>query len=153
MNSEPGTYTLILRSHRKASAQIGRLRQIDLEPGYYLYVGSAFGPGGVHARVARHCRRDTSHHWHIDHLREFLTPVGVWYSHDTKRLEHRWAQLLGGMRGMSSIQGFGCSDCTCYSHLFLTSIAPDFAHFSRIAGAKIEAWLPRERNSRSIEQR
>ena len=143
MKSEPGTYALILQSRSNAKAQIGSWRQIDLESGYYIYVGSAFGPGGVQARVSRHCRKTKPKHWHIDYLREFASPFGAWYSHETKRLEHRWAQLLRDMSGMSPIQGFGCSDCKCYSHLFHTSTAPDFALFSNIAGGKVESWLYR----------
>ncbi|MFQ5579314.1 MAG: DUF123 domain-containing protein [Nitrospiria bacterium] len=54
MKSEPGTYALILQSRSEARGQVGRLGQINLKPGYYIYVGSAFGPGGVQARVSRH---------------------------------------------------------------------------------------------------
>ena len=140
MTSEPGTYALILRSRLKTKAQIGRWRQIDVELGYYIYVGSAFGPGGVQARVSRHCRSRKPHHWHIDYLREFLSPVGAWYSHEMNRLEHRWAQVLCEMASMSSIRGFGCSDCKCYSHLFQTSSTPDLALFSNIAGGNVESW-------------
>ena len=143
MKSEPGTYALILRSRSNAKVQIGRWRQIDLAPGYYIYVSSAFGSGGVQARVLRHCRKAKPHHWHIDYLREFLNPVGAWYSHDTACLEHLWAQVFCDMRGVSSIQGFGCSDCKCYSHLFQASTAPDFALFSNMAGGKVEVWVYR----------
>lgn len=141
MRSEPGTYALILRSRSHAKAQIGRWRQIDLEPGYYIYVGSAFGPGGVQARVSRHCRGTKPNRWHIDYLREFLNPFGAWYTHETSRLEHQWAQVLCDMSGVSSIRGFGCSDCKCYAHLFQTSTAPDIDQFSNIAGRKVELWV------------
>lgn len=102
---------------------------------------AAFGPGGVRARVLRHFRRTNSRHWHIDYLREILNPVGAWYSHDANRLEHRWAQVLSNMSGLSPIKGFGCSDYTCYSHLFKTPTAPDFNQFLTIAGGKTEAIL------------
>jgi len=49
--------------------------KLDLLPGYYIYIGSAFGPGGVRARMLRHLRADKPKHWHIDYLREFC------YSH------------------------------------------------------------------------
>ena len=77
MKSKPGTYVLILQSLRTGKAQIGRWREIALYPGFYLYVGSAFGPGGVRARVSRHYRKTKQHHWHIDYLREFLIPIGA----------------------------------------------------------------------------
>jgi len=47
MKSMPGTYALILRSEKRSRIQAGRWREIDVEPGYYIYVGSAFGPGGT----------------------------------------------------------------------------------------------------------
>ncbi|NIP37734.1 MAG: GIY-YIG nuclease family protein, partial [Candidatus Dadabacteria bacterium] len=71
MNSESGTYTLIYRNRSKTRVQVGRLGKIYIQPGYYIYVGSAFGPGGVRARVSRHFRKTKRSHWHIDYLREF----------------------------------------------------------------------------------
>lgn len=147
MKPEPGTYALILRNHKKRQIQIGRWRQIDMAPGFYLYIGSAFGPGGVRARVRRHFRRTKARHWHIDYLREYLDPVGACYSHDPTRLEHRWAQILCGMSNMSPVQGFGCSDCTCVSHLFRTDTMPDIDHFSDRVGSQ-PAFCPYEQAGR-----
>lgn len=129
MKSEPGTYALVLQIHSTGNVQIGRLGQIKLVPEYYIYVGSAFGPGGVRARVSRHWRTDKPKHWHIDHLREFVTPLSAWVSYKPERLEHQWAQLFYKMSGMEAIQGFGCSDCKCYSHLFHTVAAPKVTEF------------------------
>ena len=58
MKSDPGTYALILQCDSKVSAQIGHWGQIEILPGYYLYAGSAFGPGGMRARASRHLRTD-----------------------------------------------------------------------------------------------
>src|SRR5574342_753841 len=127
MKSEPGTYALLLQSHGIAKVQIGRWREIDIAPGYYIYVGSAFGPGGVKARVSRHLQTDKPKHWHIDYLRRFTNPLAVWVSYETERLEHRWAQAFFAMCGMTPIQGFGCSDCRCYAHLFHTDAVPEDA--------------------------
>ena len=113
-----GTYALILRNYSKATIQIGRWGRICVKPGYYSYIGSAFGPGGLRARVSRHLRQEKRKHWHIDYLREFMEPVGVWYTHDRQRLEHIWAQSLSEVDGLISTHGFGCSDCNCDSHLF-----------------------------------
>jgi Uri superfamily endonuclease len=139
MKPEPGTYALILKNRSKAKVQVGRYRQIDLIPGYYIYVGSALGPGGLQARVSRHFRKSKRKHWHIDYLHEFMRPFGIWYSHESRRLEHQWAEVLFNMVGMSPIQGFGCSDCRCYSHLFWTLNAPDFPSFSNIVGGQVES--------------
>jgi Uri superfamily endonuclease len=143
MGPEPGTYALILQSQTTGTVQIGRWRQIDIAPGFYLYIGSAFGPGGVRARVQRHFRRTKARHWHIDYLRGHLDPVGAWYSHDPNRLEHRWAQILCGMSDMSPVRGFGCSDCTCDSHLFRTGTIPAIDCFSDRVGSRL-AFCPYE---------
>ena len=92
MNSKPGTYALVLRSDASTCMRIGRWGRLNVRPGYYIYVGSALGPGGVLARVSRHCREPKSKHWHIDYLREFTILASVWYSHSPIRLEHRWAE-------------------------------------------------------------
>jgi len=139
MESHSGTYALILRNRSKATTQVGRWGRIDLETGYYIYVGSAFGPGGVQARVSRHFRKEKRKHWHIDHLREFMSPVGVWYTYDRKRLEHVWARLLSDESGITSIQRFGCSDCNCQSHLFYASTKSALALVSRIVGGEVKS--------------
>ncbi|NIV75661.1 MAG: DUF123 domain-containing protein [Gammaproteobacteria bacterium] len=140
MRAEPGTYALILRNSSATRLHIGALGRIDPEPGYYIYVGSAFGPGGVRARVARHLRRTKACHWHIDYLSGLCSPIAVWYSHGGERLEHEWAQALCDMSAMSAVKGFGCTDCRCHSHLFQTPTTPDVARFSAAATGRIEVW-------------
>ncbi len=141
MNAEPGTYILLLQNEARVNLQIGRRRKIALEAGYYLYVGSAFGPGGVRARVLRHCRVEKSLRWHIDYLRAMTTPWDAWYTHDPVPREHAWAEILSNMGDLSPVQGFGCSDCKCASHLFHTASMPDLARFSNALKAKIETWV------------
>lgn len=143
MKAKPGTYILLLQNQVKVRVQVGRWRQIEFDAGYYLYVGSAFGPGGVRARVLRHCRSDKPLRWHIDYLRLVTTPRAAWYTHDPEPREHAWAEILCGMDGLSPIWGFGCSDCKCESHLFHTIIEPDLARFSTLVGGAIETWQPR----------
>ena len=138
MGSRPGTYALILHSDRNIQVRIGRLGVLALKPGYYLYIGSAFGPGGVRARVGRHCGPVKHRHWHIDYLHEHMTPQTVWYSHDSVRHEHCWADLLAGLDGMTPVEGFGCSDCRCHSHLFHSTSPPELVSFSRLAGTEIK---------------
>ena len=138
LKSQPGTYALILQSHSNETIQVGRWGQLSLQPGYYIYVGSAFGPGGMRARVARHLRIHKPKHWHIDYLRKFVTPLEAWVSYDAERLEHQWAQNFYETGGMTPVQGFGCSDCKCYTHLFQTLTEPDFALFSRTFNCEVE---------------
>ncbi|HVO91660.1 MAG TPA: GIY-YIG nuclease family protein [Terriglobales bacterium] len=129
-----------MKSLSNATAQVGRWGDIELIPGYYIYIGSAFGPGGVETRIARHCRKIKRKHWHIDYLRYFLTPIGVWCSYETERLEHRWAQILAQMAGLSTLQGFGCSDCKCAAHFFSSAKKPNFTQFSNSVGGNVESW-------------
>ena len=140
MKPEPGTYALILKGDSTAGVQIGRWGLLDLKPGYYIYVGSAFGPGGVKARVSRHFREKKTRHWHIDYLREAVSPVCAWCSYEPLNQEHHWARLLAEMDNTSGVKGFGCSDCRCDTHLFRMATRPDFGQFSRAAGDVIEAW-------------
>ena len=42
---KPGTYALILSCASNARIQIGRLGTMQLQRGYYVYLGSALGPG------------------------------------------------------------------------------------------------------------
>ena len=143
MKPAPGTYALILQSHATARIQIGRWREIDIEPGYYIYIGSAFGPGDVRARFSRHFRANKPNHWHIDYLSEYVTPLAAWVNYEPEKFEHQWAHALFEMSGLSSIQGFGCSDCRCYSHIFHTTAPPAISRFANIVGNEVEVWLSR----------
>jgi Uri superfamily endonuclease len=149
MNANPGTYALVLYTTRKAIVQIGRWGNLALRPGYYIYVGSAFGPGGVWARVSRHCRESKSKHWHIDYLREKATVESVWYSHRKTRLEHRWAIALANWNKAQPVPGFGCSDCGCDSHLFYFSQAPILDEFARTLRCSVESCTCEEARSRA----
>ncbi len=120
MQAEPGTYALVLESQSWQQIQVGRWRALELRPGYYVYIGSAFGPGGLRARVARHFRQEKKLRWHIDYLRVHTTPLGVWLSNGPLRLEHIWATRLARSDGFTPLPGFGSSDCRCQSHLFQT---------------------------------
>jgi Uri superfamily endonuclease len=137
---DPGTYVLILQSFSTESIQVGRWGQLDLQEGNYIYVGSAFGPGGVRARLSRHLREDKRKHWHIDYLHEHVTPVEAWVSYEAKHLEHEWAQVLNKLVEVKAIQGFGCSDCSCSSHLFYLSTALNLITFSRIVDVNLVSY-------------
>jgi len=138
MKTDPGTYALILECAVRAGLRIGRRLRMDTEPGYYIYVGSAFGPGGVRARVSRHLQRKKAKRWHIDFLRESVTFREVWFTHAPEHLEHVWARIFQDMAGVFPVEGFGSTDCKCRSHLFRTPERLDLAAFSRKAGGKIE---------------
>lgn len=140
MTRNHGTYAVIFQCRSPATAPVGRWGQLALRKGYYIYVGSAFGPGGVLARVSRHCRREKARRWHIDYLGGFVDPLGAWYSHDPQRLEHRWAACLADMPGATPVPKFGCSDCRCESHLFYFAARPDLATFQELANDRVDSW-------------
>lgn len=146
MQSIPGTYVLVLKSRFNMKVAVGRRGTLKIEPGYYHYVGSAMGPGGIRARVSRHWKKSKPKHWHIDYLSERLEPVGAWYRYGAENLEHRWARALLQMEGMKPVQGFGCSDCKCCSHLFVATCIPDQGGFSKKAGMEFHFWSYPEDN-------
>ena len=122
LSKEPGTYALILRCSGQRSINIGSLGKLKLRKGYYIYVGSAFGPGGILSRIKHHCRISKSCHWHIDYLRPSTEIVGVWYSIDPEKREHQWTNILMEVERVElPFKGFGSSGCECYSHLLFFS--------------------------------
>lgn len=127
LQSEPGTYLLVCPADRPRNIRIGAKGLTSFDKGYYLYVGSAFGPGGIRARVGRHCRRRKPKRWHIDYLTAHFRPTRALISYEQIRHEHDWASQLEKQQGMLPMGGFGNSDCRCRSHLFLSRKAPDQA--------------------------
>src|ERR1035441_8593615 len=127
----PGTYVLVLSSRSTDLIQIGRLGALQLQSGFYVYVGSALGPGGVRARLAHHLKLSRRPHWHIDHLRAHTRVEEIWYRFDTRRLEHAWAERIKRAEGVSvPLVGFGSTDCRCESHLFFFQQRPSRERFS-----------------------
>jgi Uri superfamily endonuclease len=57
----------------------------------------------VRARVSRHFRETKVNHWHVDYLREYVSPLGAWISYKSKQLEYEWAQALYNVYEMSAI--------------------------------------------------
>jgi Uri superfamily endonuclease len=53
---------------------------VSLAAGRYFYCGSAKGPGGLQARIARHMRHGKAIRWHIDNLTEAGHVLGAWTS-------------------------------------------------------------------------
>jgi Uri superfamily endonuclease len=121
MNLEPkkGTYALIFQANQAFSCKVGRRGNFVGDSGSYIYVGSAFGPGGIYTRISHHLKLSSNPHWHLDYIRPYLKPVAVCYSYCSKRHEHQWAITIGNMDGAKiPMHKFGASDCSCRSHLF-----------------------------------
>lgn len=114
-----GTYVLIIENQADTELEIGRIGLIPFKKGFYAYVGSALA--GLEQRIGRH-RRDLGNnkklHWHIDYL--LASPdvelKDVVYAETEARKECELAMNLN--QQLESIPKFGCSDCSCISHLF-----------------------------------
>ena len=99
--SLPGTYALMLRCSEHSEIPVGKLGVLAAQPGFYVYVGSALGPGGLASRVGRHCRREKSLRWHVDYLRAMAQIEEVWYATGKNHRECRWASVLQSLPGAS----------------------------------------------------
>lgn len=132
-----GSYVLALAAAAPLRIRAGALGERLLDPGVYLYVGSAFGPGGLRARLSRHWFGAERQRWHVDYLRRHALPLEAWYQPQGQPMEHVWASMLAAGRGITrSWPGFGASDCRCSTHLFVASELPSFNAFkARLARA------------------
>jgi sugar fermentation stimulation protein A len=124
-SSNSGLYVLILRLKRRARIRIGALGTHTLEPGYYLYVGSA--RRNLQQRLSRHMAKKKTVRWHIDHLTvlpavDRMSAVSVRQGASECSLNRR----IGMLPDMTtSIPGFGASDCAsgCPAHLWYSKTA------------------------------
>ena len=135
--TQPGTYALVLACHATGAISIGRLGVLNLRSAFYVYIGSAFGPGGLASRIQHHHRIAARPHWHIDYLRAVCALVEVWFTTDVVHREHAWAKAVGGMPGaLVPLPGFGSSDCECQSHLFFFKGMPPRNTFAGVSVGK-----------------
>lgn len=131
---EPGIYTLVLCLDPGREIAVGRLGSIFFPKGYYAYTGSARGSGGL-KRVERHLEIQTgartTRRWHIDYLlpetcfqEAIITPTA-------QDLECIIARKIGAR--LLPIPGFGCTDCSCVSHLHFSTELGEALHAVRQA--------------------
>ncbi len=123
--SEGGVYALLIELTESAQVRLGR-RAAKLEPGLYVYIGSARGPGGLRARVERHARKEKKVRWHVDQLTTAASRIlAVVYALSDAR-ECVLTPHLEQLGFSHSIPGFGNSDCSsgCTSHLLQASCDP-----------------------------
>ena len=112
-----GIYCLLINVKKDIRVSVGALGTIFFKKGRYVYVGSA--QNSVEKRVARHFRKKGKKlKWHIDYLlnsRNASIEKAV-YKNAGKEQECKLACLLSKFE--EPVNGFGCSDCRCLSHLY-----------------------------------
>jgi Uri superfamily endonuclease len=113
-----GAYLLILRLPKPMTLEVGALGSIDFPKGIYAYSGSALR--SLEPRVRRHFSAQKKAHWHIDRLRDKAMPIEALVLRSRDDLECLINDMVGRMQGSTPFApGFGCSDCTCLTHLHL----------------------------------
>jgi Uri superfamily endonuclease len=105
------TYVLVIEKARSSRISI-RKRNIFMEKGLYLYVGSA--KKGLQQRLARHAKKQKIRFWHIDYIttRRDTAVRAIYLSPNGE------CETLSAVSRLGSLFGdkLGSSDCTCPSH-------------------------------------
>lgn len=138
-----GQYVLLLHLPEDERLTIGRLGIFEFPAGWYAYVGSAFGSGGLLGRIKHHLRPVEQPHWHIDYLRQAAQVREIWLAPDAEKHEQEWVELMLAIPGAAVlIDGFGASDSVQESHLIYFDIKPSLEDFAvgvhaRFSGVKV----------------
>ncbi len=118
-----GTYLLFIKLSKLVEIRI-RGKTYLLNEGYYIYIGSAFGAGGLSSRLHRHLRKIKKKHWHIDQITvsKYSEIIGIGVL-PKQRVECELSKTIGNIEKTVPITGFGNSDCKkkCISHFFRVS--------------------------------
>jgi len=118
-----GTYLLFIKIIEPVEITIKK-KSFFLNEGYYIYIGSAFGAGGLSSRLHRHLRKIKKKHWHIDQITtsKFSDIIGIGVLLK-QRVECGLSEIIESMEKTVPITGFGNSDCEkkCISHFFRVS--------------------------------
>ena len=107
---------MLIEVKKPLRRRIGSLGMVKFDKGYYCYVGSALN--NLEKRILRHLRKRKKLRWHIDYLLSCRDVVvkRILYKENKKREE---CEIAKKIRKISKpIPNFGCSDCSCESHLF-----------------------------------
>lgn len=112
-----GSYLLAILIAEPLDVTPGRAGPVRLDPGWFIYCGSAAGPGGLRARLRRHFRSDKKPHWHVDRLTVAAAEMAAFALAGGNECE-LVASLLADPHFETAVPGFGNTDCRrCESHL------------------------------------
>lgn len=115
IREDSGIYVLIIDLPNPTDLVVGSLGPLKFPEGFYAYVGSARRNLG--SRVNRHLKRKVKLFWHIDFLTAAKKPSSVLPIVGNSDWECEFAGKLKNICDFL-VEGFGCSDCRCSSHLF-----------------------------------
>ena len=122
-----GTYLLILRiDDDLTDLTIGQLGRFHFAAGYYLYIGSAFGPGGLSTQL-QHFEQPgrTRPRRHIDYLRPHAHLVEAWGVGSGAPVGCHWAHALAATQEVSvPVPRFSARNRNCRSHLLYVARRP-----------------------------
>ncbi|ABN70508.1 protein of unknown function DUF123 [Staphylothermus marinus F1] len=118
-----GYYVLFINVGKACRITTRSGKKFNIKPGIYVYLGSAFGRGGLYSRIMRHLRKRKKLFWHIDYLLtckqvEIIEYLTIECSKN-KCIDYESfiSRTLTNM--FEPIKGFGCSDKPKdTSHLF-----------------------------------
>lgn len=117
----PGAYIVCLWLPAAVDLDLPCLATDRIARGWYCYVGSAHGSGGMRARVIRHFKPKKRPHWHVDRLTcaaSRMAAVMLAGRHECDLVE----QLCASRQFAAAAAGFGSSDCRrCEAHLLETT--------------------------------
>ena len=132
-----GTYVLFVTLRNETTVTAGALGPHTFSPGTYCYVGSAMA--GLDQRLKRHLAHDKKLKWHIDYLTTVCDSSEAWESYPDPVPECDLGRMAEGCGAVPEMDGFGCSDCGCRTHLF--RISQESAD-RLIAGAGLHRYVP-----------
>lgn len=117
-----GVYYLVIELTQDLMLNAGRLRNLNLTKGTYVYVGSGRGPGGIYKRVLRHYSKSKKVFWHIDYLTvsDDVKVVNAIAIAENTLNESSLVRLVGMDDCFKpTAEGFGCTDVRSdKTHLF-----------------------------------
>ena len=131
-----GTYVVVFRANKSGILRLGSLGTFWMPAGYLLYVGSAFGQGGVASRTDRHLGGTGPLKWNVDYLRGFAKPTELWWTHHHIKVECVWSMALARMpECCCPAPTAGSNDCVrCPTHLYRMKVRPSVDVFATQLG-------------------
>jgi len=116
-----GGYAIIIRIEKNIKIELFK-KNIDVKPGFYVYIGSACGPGGLRARILRHLKRTKKIRWHIDKITSNINAKVIIIIYSDKVQGNSFERKVSSClfrKGLDYIEKFGSTDDKeNISHLF-----------------------------------